>query len=1003
MDMMEKQILLLAAGLFCLACAKETAPDDHVSGGCFVLRASLEQDAPDGKTGSGEEERGKTTLDTETGAVLWAEGDKIKAVWNGGSAVSAGLPAGNVTYAEFSFDNMEGTPAYVVYPSTVDGTWDGTDFKVSFPTVQSGMFSEAAIEAGPVDLIGRRIYFKNVGALVKLTIEYADVRTIWIQGAGNTPIAGTALVRFGEDGLPVVASDEVEDGSPSIKVNVSAPGTYYVGVLPFAVKEGIYVELQDGSGNVIGEKITTNTMPLSRREILDLGTLGTGTYSNKYFVSKGGSGTGDGSSWDNACSRADFKTRAADGSLDGKKIFMKEGSYPISKWSFTNALSFEVYGGYPAALTGTSLRGRDIVNCPTTINGGGTYIFTFDHTDLSVKWDGLVITGAGGTSRAGNVITVTAATKVLFTNCTIKDNENSSSSLSGLLAVSGGQNVSFRKCVFSDNTSSSSGCIAKVVSENNLVFKDCTFTGNSSAKNGGLFYVTGGAISFQGCVLADNSAPNGGAAYQDGAGSIVLSECTLSENSATKHGGALYLEAGTLSASACTLSGNSAGYYGGAAYLSGGSLSASNCMFSGNEAKHGSCIAANAVTSAETAVSLSLDNDSFTGNYDITSDEGGLTGALCLNFLSGCLGTVTLDATDCIFSKNLAYTSKISAISDLEGKSVGPACINLGPNDLVSTTSQVSVARLNGCVFNGNMTAMSGGAVRCSQHGSTLYMNRCWFYNNKTYSTASALRSTKGARVAMNNCVFYDNYTKDYSNSGESYPSTLFCNHSPTLMVNTSVLQDAALPAERCLFLGGSAKTTDDAGDSTIFANNILYNHYSYNTSMSCRSVRTHVHQHGEDVYSIYPYGDAYIKSYGHNLYSKDAIEDSAGTYTLTDRGTHPDFYATSRLDGKNDRPVLKWKSAVTIGRPIIFLSSLPTDFPTMDGTYVLVAIEDWDTVNATATKVGQTFGSWLTSLPPVEGNAATAIDCRGKRRNPVFWPGSYQSLDFDPDRDGAE
>ena len=665
--------------------------------------------------------------------------------------------------------------------------------QVSFPTVQSGMFSEAAIEVGPVDLIGRRIYFKNVGALVKLTIADADVRTIWIQGAGDTPIAGTALVRFGDDGLPVVASDAVEDGSPSITVHVSAPGTYYVGVLPFAVKEGIYVELQDGSGNVIGEKITTNTMPLSRREILDLGTLGTETYSNKYFVSDSGSGTGD-------------------GSLDGKKIFMKEGSYSISKWSFTHALSFEVYGGYPAALTGTSLRGLDIVNCPTAINGVNTYIFTFNHTDLSVKWDGLVITGAGGSSRAGNVITVTAATKVLFTNCTIKNNENSSSSLSGLLAVSGGQNVSFRKCMFSVNKSSSGGCIAKVVSPNNLVFKDCTFTGNSSTKN------------------------------------------------------------------------------------------------------------------------------------------GGLTGALCLNFLPGCLGTVTLDATDCVFSKNLAYTSKISAISDLQWKNVGPACINLGPNDLVSTTSQVSVARLNGCVFNDNMTAVSGGAVRCSQHGSTLYMNRCWFYNNKTHSTASALRSTKGARVAMNNCVFYDNYTKDYSNSGESYPSTLFCNHSPTLMVNTSVLQDAAVPAERCLFLGGSAKTTGDAGDSTIFANNILYNHYSYNTSMSCHSVRTRVHQHRTDDYSTYPYGDAYIKSYGHNLYSKDAIEDRAGTYTLTDGDTHPDFVATSRLDGENDRPVLKWKYAVTIGRPVIFLTSLPTGFPAMDRTYVQAAIDDWDTVNATAT-----------------------------------------------------
>lgn len=86
-----------------------------------------------------------------------------------------------------------------------------------------------------------------------------------------------------------------------------------------------------------------------------------------------------------------------------------------------------------------------------------------------------------------------------------------------------------------------------------------------------------------------------------------------------------------------------------------------------------------------------------------------------------------------------------------------------------------------------------------------------------------------------------------------------------TLIVNTSVMQGDNVPSERCLFLGGSAKTTEDAQDSTIFANNIFYHHFSQNPSMNCYSIRTQVHRHNTDPDSTYPYGDAYIKSYGHN------------------------------------------------------------------------------------------------------------------------------------------
>ena len=220
-------------------------------------------------------------------------------------------------------------------------------------------------------------------------------------------------------------------------------------------------------------------------------------------------------------------------------------------------------------------------------------------------------------------------------------------------------------------------------------------------------------------------------------------------------------------------------------------------------------------------------------------------------------------------------------------------------------------------------------------------------------------------------------------------------------MVNTSVMQDKNEPSERCLFLGGSA---EGAQDSTIFANNIFYHHFSYDPSMNCYSIRTRVHQHNADDYSTYPYGDAYIKSYGHNLYSENAITGNDGTYTLINSVSDPDFVATKRLDGKDGRPSLKWKKQTSIGRPIIFLSALPDAYPTTTKIYVESAISAWDTVNDTATKVGQTFAAWLAYLPKVDGNVATAIDCRGKLRNAFyFWPGSHQIIGSGPDPDNGE
>ena len=83
---MKKTIIIsVFAAVVFAACNKAelSAPESAAVNGNFSLSATLENDTPDSRT----------SLDSDGKTVLWAVGDKISLLWNGGSAESSAVSA----------------------------------------------------------------------------------------------------------------------------------------------------------------------------------------------------------------------------------------------------------------------------------------------------------------------------------------------------------------------------------------------------------------------------------------------------------------------------------------------------------------------------------------------------------------------------------------------------------------------------------------------------------------------------------------------------------------------------------------------------------------------------------------------------------------------------------------------------------------------------------------------------------------------------------------------
>ena len=639
---MKRNLIIMALAsvlMMPVSCTKEMeAPQEPSANHEFdLVEMTFDAVTEGGKT--------KTTIDPSDGSVTWTAGDAVKFVWElakeDGSSVSEGLAEGDITKETASFtaevpsDFMKETSdyssrhLYAVYPATIDTDYsNASDFFVTVPAEQDGTFANASIALAKWDkeAPAAPLQFMNLCGLLQIIIDDEAARKVVI--SSSTEIVGKTSVTFKTTG-PQVKENENNALTKEVAVNITEPGTYYVAVLPGTL-EDVYVAVYDESDNLIGDRVANNAIPVARKQIRKLGTIGTG-FSDRYYVKV--DGTGDGSSWDNAAGYSALVTKlpATNTTL---KVYMAAGTYKtgaVAKMGTTNtSADIRIYGGYPADASGYSISGRDYAANATVLDAESKdRIWVLQRGSWEI--DGLTFTNAlRGSSETDTgsalVIEGNASSSFIVENCFFEGNQNIGTGGGGAVRVSNAT-VNMDNCKFVNNIANQFGSAIYVGGTGVLNMIDCSLSKNNVATYDGAIYVDANAtLNIDHCIFAENTATRRAGAIS-AKGKVNAVNCDFDSNVATTDGGAIWMrDGGVLKCNLCTFrsnvangTGNSNG--GGAIFVSETSKVYLNRCFMANNSDqyNGHHVYANSQNSY-----VGLNNCVVRGPWGVTKSQGSL-------------------------------------------------------------------------------------------------------------------------------------------------------------------------------------------------------------------------------------------------------------------------------------------------------------------------------------------------------------------------------------------
>lgn len=271
------------------------------------------------------------------------------------------------------------------------------------------------------------------------------------------------------------------------------------------------------------------------------------------YAAPASGGTGNCSSWENAC----ILQTALASSVSGDQIWVKEGIYKPGMHvtdTFTLVDGVAVYGGFNG--TETILEQRDWETNITVLSGD---IDNNDITDIH-----------GVVTDTDNLIGNNAYHVVWSSDVM------SNTFLDGFIITGGFANGPY--------TQNQGGGLYNYQSNPTLL--NITFIGNYAGSGGGMYNEYSSPLLLN-LIFRDNQAEVGGGMSSVSLGSLSLYNVMFTHNTATTSGGALYIEINNTMLTHVTLMENTAGYQGGGIYNLGGDGPMNNVTFKNNHADEG--------------------------------------------------------------------------------------------------------------------------------------------------------------------------------------------------------------------------------------------------------------------------------------------------------------------------------------------------------------------------------------------------------------------------------
>lgn len=316
---MKKNLFYCAlAALVFSSCVKESVTDvvpDGLETITFEASASPES---------------KTTL-VDGRKVYWCSGDQISVA--GAAAAFANSLAEGETAAKTAFTGEVAAADvyYAAYPYSDDVKWEGAVATLKAPmrqTADAGTFANGQnLAVASTTSQEKAFTFQNVLGYAAVTINAAEVKSVYVTANGGEPLYGQVTVDCSA-AVPAIG-EAVSNGSHTVTLTADekfAPGTYYIALLPGTYSEGLTFDFVSADGK-IATKSLDGPIELKAGCINTVGTVAELTWTDPA----------------EGASNVIWKGRFVTGSWDNGMTDLAYGRYDWSKAKVGDVL--KIYGG----------------------------------------------------------------------------------------------------------------------------------------------------------------------------------------------------------------------------------------------------------------------------------------------------------------------------------------------------------------------------------------------------------------------------------------------------------------------------------------------------------------------------------------------------------------------------------------------------------------------------------------------------------------------------------